>query len=211
MFFLLFLFICIVILVIWITLSVILSSNIVYYTKNKISTFIAFPFSAFLILFIASLFTFGWGWLVPYAIQPSYYEFKKMCELNKLPNNEEKYNKMLAYFGKSLDTLDWEELNKKITKLEEGDTFYRKDELLYTTETNWKQINHRTEMVARFLSNESVINRYNIKAMYFVVVWYTRDYHLGTRSVASYELEWKEDDLSCGETTGFNLQVEGSK
>ena len=36
-----------------------------------------------------------------------------MCKLNELPNNEEKYNKILRYFDTSLDTLDWEELNKE--------------------------------------------------------------------------------------------------
>ena len=54
----------------------------------------------------------GWGWLVPYNLQPSYHKFKKMCKLNELPNTEEKYNKILGYFDLSLDTLDWEELNK---------------------------------------------------------------------------------------------------
>nr|WP_238702166.1 hypothetical protein [Helicobacter bilis] len=34
-----------------------------------------------------------------------------MCKVNELPNNEEKYNKILSYFDTSLDTLDWEELN----------------------------------------------------------------------------------------------------
>ena len=36
-----------------------------------------------------------------------------MCKINELPNDEYKYNKILKYFDLSLDTLDWEELNKK--------------------------------------------------------------------------------------------------
>ena len=115
-------FICIVILVIWIALSWYVNKLISCYLatkfkENKIPAFITFPFSAFLILFIASFFTFGWGSFVPYAMQPSYYEFKEMCELNLLPNNKEKYNKILNYFDLSLETLDWEELNKKGFKL----------------------------------------------------------------------------------------------
>lgn len=42
----------------------------------------------------------------PYELQPSYWEFKKMCELNELPNNEEKYNKILSYFDKKLGDRD---------------------------------------------------------------------------------------------------------
>ena len=46
----------------------------------------------------------GRGWLMPYSFQPSYHKFKKMCKLNELPNDEYKYNKILAYFDTSLDT-----------------------------------------------------------------------------------------------------------
>ena len=42
----------------------------------------------------------------PYELQPSYWEFKKMCELNMLPNNEEKYNKIISYFDKKLGDID---------------------------------------------------------------------------------------------------------
>lgn len=42
----------------------------------------------------------------PYELQPSYWEFKKMCELNMLPNSEEKYNKILGYFDKKLGDRD---------------------------------------------------------------------------------------------------------
>ena len=51
----------------------------------------------------------------PYALQPSYWEFKKLCEINELPNNEEKYNKMLAYYGLSLDTLDYDKFQETTT------------------------------------------------------------------------------------------------
>ena len=52
----------------------------------------------------------------PYSfyLEPSYWQFRNMCKLNELPNNEEKYNKILRYFDLSLDTLDWEELNGKV-------------------------------------------------------------------------------------------------
>ena len=49
-----------------------------------------------------------------------------MCKLNELPNTEEKYNKILRYFDLSLDTLDWDELNKKTWKIPEDNGNYKK-------------------------------------------------------------------------------------
>ena len=64
----------------------------------------------------------------PYSfyLEPSYHQFKKMCKINELPNNEEKYNKILSYFDTSLDTLDWEELNGRVEKLKQTNGWYKK-------------------------------------------------------------------------------------
>ncbi len=70
----------------------------------KILSFIIIPP---LIVFI---YFFGWGWLVPYELQPSYWEFRNMCKINELPNDEEKYNKILKYFNTDLESLDWEKI-----------------------------------------------------------------------------------------------------
>ncbi|EMZ37015.1 hypothetical protein C826_02252, partial [Helicobacter bilis WiWa] len=52
----------------------------------------------------------------PYSfyLEPSFWQFRRICKLNELPNDEEKYNKILAYFDTSLDKLDWEGIEKKI-------------------------------------------------------------------------------------------------
>ena len=142
----------------------------------------------------------GRGWLMPYSFQPSYHKFKKMCKLNELPNDEYKYNKILAYFDTSLDTIDWEELNEKTWKFSTTNGFYKKGVFEYMTETDWIKQNTRIEKVARFLSNESKINRYNINAMYFVVIWHTRRSYLRLAHV-SYKLEWNEIELSCTNIT----------
>ncbi|MFK0388850.1 hypothetical protein ACISKZ_09060, partial [Campylobacter coli] len=41
-----------------------------------------------------------------YYLEPSYWQFRNMCKLNELPNNEEKYNKILGYFDKKLGDID---------------------------------------------------------------------------------------------------------
>jgi len=42
------------------------------------------------------------GFVPFWWIQPNYWEFKKLCKINDLPNSEEKYNKILSYFGLKL-------------------------------------------------------------------------------------------------------------
>ena len=151
----------------------------------------------------------GWGWFVPYSFQPSYHKFKKMCKLNELPNNEEKYNKILAYFDTDLDSLDWEELNKNAWKIPEDSGDYKKGVFEYGTVSEIKKINSRLDIIAGFYSNESPITRYNTNAMSFTVSWYTRRYTLGTKSMSSYELEWSEEDLICADVVKKNMIPKG--
>lgn len=74
--------------------------NILIKTKKILQVFkVLFILSVIYLIGIPLYYT-------PYALQPSYWEFKKMCELNILPNNEEKYNKILSYFDKKLGDRD---------------------------------------------------------------------------------------------------------
>ena len=141
---------------------------------------------------------FGCMNFVPYTMQPSYHEFKEMCELNKLPNNEEKYNKILSYFDLSLDTLDWEELNKKRFKLNEEYVEYIPNKVEYQVTVTRRKTSRYNVAVILF-ANEKGFSLQNLARIKIYGTWYTRRYHLGTRSWASYELEWKEDRLTCGE------------
>lgn len=36
-------------------------------------------------------------------VYPSYWEFRKLCELNNFPKSQEKYNRILGHFDKKLD------------------------------------------------------------------------------------------------------------
>ncbi len=69
--------------------------------------------SIIVILFFLSIFYY-----TPYSfyLEPSYWQFRNMCKLNELPNDENKYNKILSYFDTDLDTLDWEGLNERAWK-----------------------------------------------------------------------------------------------
>ena len=137
----------------------------------------------------------GRGWLIPYSFQPSYHKFKKMCKLNELPNDEDKYNKILSYFDTDLDRLDWEELNKRKRRLTEKNFDYKKGVFEYITQMEWKELNSQIEMQAHFLNNKPEINRYNTNAMSFQVLWHTKRYYLtGNEGSGFY---WSEIILGC--------------
>ncbi|TLD94283.1 hypothetical protein LS64_006055 [Helicobacter saguini] len=67
-------------------------------SHKKVSKILVFIVAVGLIIF----------YYTPYSLylEPSFWRFKQMCELNKLPDNKEKYNKILSYFDLSLDSLD---------------------------------------------------------------------------------------------------------
>ena len=157
----------------------------------KILSFIIIPP---LIVFI---YFFGWGWLVPYELQPSYWQFRNMCKLNELPNNEEKYNKILSYFDTDLDILDWEELNGRKWKVTKEHGFYRQGIYEYATTNKGKQLNSRTSIIAAFLSNKSEINQYNINQMSIGGSWHTRRYYFEIANLTRHDDMWIEKTLAC--------------
>ena len=113
-----------------------------------------------------------------------------------MPNNEEKYNKILSYFDTDLESLDWEELNKKTWKIKESNGDYKKGIYEYATLTKKKQLNYRISITASFLSNESKINHYNINQMSIGGTWHTKRYYLdGNEGTGIY---WSEEILGCG-------------
>ncbi|EAL8417257.1 hypothetical protein DYF97_07745, partial [Campylobacter coli] len=67
-------------------------------STKSVSKFLVFLGSIGLIIFYYTPYS--------YYLEPSYWQFRNMCKLNELPNNEEKYNKILGYFDKKLGDID---------------------------------------------------------------------------------------------------------
>ena len=136
-----------------------------------------------------------------------------MCKLNELPNNEEKYNKILRYFDTDLESLDWEELNhnndnKRKWKVTKEHGYYRQGIYEYATLTKKKEINSRLRMVASFLSNEAEINHYNVNQMSIGATWHTRRYYLsGNEGTGIY---WGEETLGCVDVAKENMTPKGA-
>ena len=156
----------------------------------------------------------------PYALQPSYWEFKKLCKLNELPNNEEKYNKILTYYNMNLDDVDWKKVNenkqflcKKIRKdwgFDFVDNYefvdclpnvreYRKINVIE------RQINYRLDTGVRFYSNQYHFSKDNITDMKITATWNTRRFKLdGNEGSGFYLLEIK---LGCTDVAKSNLNA----
>ncbi|WP_104718681.1 hypothetical protein, partial [Helicobacter trogontum] len=134
--------------------------------------------------------------------------FRNMCKLNELPNNEKKYNKILGYFDLSLDTLDWEELNKKTWKISEDNGNYRKGVFEYRITLKGKEINSRLGIEGALLSNEPKINRHNINAMGILATWQTRRYYLDGNEGSGFY--WNEEELWCRKVITNNMIPKGA-
>ncbi|MDY4400605.1 MAG: hypothetical protein SPE69_08545 [Helicobacter bilis] len=137
-----------------------------------------------------------------------------MCKVNELPNNEEKYNKILGYFDTSLDTLDWEELNhnndnKRKWKVTKEHGYYRQGIYEYATTNKEKQLNSRTSIIAAFLSNKSEINQYKINQMSIGGSWHTRRYYFEIANLTRYDDMWIEKTLACVDVAKKNYEPKG--
>lgn len=159
----------------------------------------------------------------PYALQPSYWEFKKLCEINNLPDGEEKYNKILTYYNMNLDDIDWKKINenkqflcKKIRKdwrFDYVDDYEFSDCLPnvreYRARVIQRQMNYRLTASVWIYNNKSTLNRDNITDMEVTTSWDTRRFELiGDEGSGFY---WYEKSLSCSHIEKSHLKNKGSK
>lgn len=172
--------------------------EILFKSQKKVSKFLIFLGSIGLIIFYYTPYSF--------YLEPSYWQFRNMCKLNELPNDEYKYNKILSYFDTDLDTLDWEELNERKWKVTPEHGYYRQGIYEYATLTKKEQLNYRTSITASFLSNESKINRYNINQMSIGATWHTRRYFFEITNLLSYGDMWIERTLACIDVAKKNYE-----
>nr|WP_223209296.1 hypothetical protein [Campylobacter coli] len=162
--------------------------KIIFKSTKSVSKFLVFLGSIGLIIF----------YYTPdsYYLEPSYWQFRNMCKLNELPNNEEKYNKILSYFGLSLDTLDWEELNRRAYKISKEQQFYLQNFREYATYIGEIK-KTRYDIMAILYSNKKLISKDNITSIILLDTWNTRRYNLEQESMASYNIEWIEIEEYC--------------
>ncbi|EKR7690024.1 hypothetical protein P9E95_001744 [Campylobacter jejuni] len=158
----------------------------------KISSFILLP------LIIIWSMIFGWGWFVPYSLQPSYHEFKEMCKLepkiyqsNGGKIDKEYYNKLLAYFNTNFEEVL--QGNKGMANVSNSQYIQRENIELYSFNEDRDKGRLSFSLGLDMEKNKTTNEILPLKKVFFYVEWYNRRKYLTTKSVASYELEWREN------------------
>ena len=156
----------------------------------KILSFIIIPP---LIVFI---YFFGWGWLVPYELQPSYWQFRNICKINELPNNEYKYNKILSYFDTDLESLDWEELNREaqISYLEVI-VDYRQKMTNYSSSVPKDKGRLGYNYVFLYPNSKERFSQQNLPSIGILATWHTKRFYLDGNEGSGFY--WSENILTC--------------
>ena len=121
----------------------------------------------------------------PYALQPSYWEFKKLCEFYDLPKSKEKYNKILAYHGMSLDG----SIDTTTEALKGGEPF------VACRNIN-KRLHHCVEISYKNKENKQ-LSFDNIEYITLEPRWDTRRVSISGNEGVGFELEW-EGVIFCG-------------
>ena len=143
---------------------------------------------AVFISFLVALFFSGCGswFIVPFSFQPSYWEFKELCKINyDLPKSKEKYNKILAYYGMSLDG----SIDSTTEAFKGGEPF------LACGSIN-KRLHHCVEISYKNKENKQ-LSFDNIEYITLEPSWDTRRIIISGNEGVGFELEW-EGIIFCG-------------
>lgn len=147
-------------------------------------------FYGFLIFIALGIFYY-----TPYSfyLEPSYWEFRKLCKLNELPNNEEKYNKILGYFGKSLGDIDDFRHLKEDARIDIWLYIYYYD--VYKVPSNFQE---RIEIDNLALKPRNIqMSLQNIIDMRVSPHWHNRRYVLSGHE-GNMDFSLTDDKLACG-------------
>ncbi|OOX95557.1 hypothetical protein BOQ03_08545 [Campylobacter coli] len=159
--------------------------RIIFKSKKSVSKFLVFLGSIGLIIFYYTPYS--------YYLEPSYWQFRNMCKLNELPNNEEKYNKILGYFDKKLGDIDDFRHVKKYGSIEMWLYIYYDD--TYKTPSNFQE---KIEMDNIALKTKNMqMSLHKIVDMHISPYWNTRRYVLEGNE-GNMNFEFIEDELACG-------------
>ena len=166
---------------------------IIFKSTKSVSKFLVFLGSIGLIMFYYTPYSF--------YLEPSYWKIKEICEFNNLPNDEEKYNKILRYFDLSLDTLDWEELNERAIDLSDrvdgqyadylpSVRVYRSNVITNKTKKYWYD-------VTLYFNNNGVSKKHIVYIKTFASFFKTNRYFLEPKGSTAYSWEWNERSFTC--------------
>ncbi|WP_052099929.1 hypothetical protein [Helicobacter bilis] len=163
--------------------------RIIFKSQKKISKFLVFLGSIGLIIFYYTPYSF--------YLEPSFWQFRRICKLNELPNDEYKYNKILGYFDTNLDTLDWEELNKE-TQIAHSSPIaidYRRKVINYSSSTPKNKGRLSYNYVFLYPHSKEKFSQQNLPLIGILTTWQTRRYFLDGNEGSGFY--WSEEVLTC--------------
>ncbi|TNH32367.1 hypothetical protein [Campylobacter helveticus] len=132
-----------------------------------------------------------------YYLELSYWEFRKICKLNELPNNEEKYNKILAYFDTDLDSLDWKELNHdtQIAYNSRVMIDYRAKTINYSPNIPKNKGRLGYNYAFLYPNSKERFSKQKLPLIWVLATWHTKRYY-PTGNEGSMDF-WDENILTC--------------
>lgn len=172
-----------------IILFIVIPLVLFFYFKYNIGSIIV-------ILFFLSIFYY-----TPYSfyLEPSYWQFRNMCKLNELPNDENKYNKILSYFDKKLgDRDDFPHIKQYSRRIETLTlyVFYHQ----YFREQDETSLEGKialSTMASQTPKEKYMLSYDSIKSMFLSLSWHTkRFYPAGNEGSGFY---WSEETLACSD------------
>ena len=133
--------------------------RIIFKSQKKVSKFLIFLGSIGLIIFYYTPYS--------YYLEPSFHKFRNICKLdpeiyqaNGGKLDEEYYNKVLAYFDTSLDTLDWEYVQENLFRNDSGEYLY-----------HFKKTDNRILIVSNMFFKNNKATKDNIKKVGLYANW----------------------------------------
>ena len=158
----------------------------IFKSQKKVSKILVFLGSVGLIVFYYTPYS--------YYLEPSFWQFRNICKLNELPNDEYKFNKILGYFNQNFESLDWEGLNEEALKLSNGRRDYIKGKLEYRAEV--ATISKKSyDISVDLYANDKGLSKENITYIETYGTWHTNRFYLdGNEGSGVY---WNEKRLGC--------------
>lgn len=170
-----------------IILFVVIPLVLFFYFKYNIGSIIV-------ILFFLSIFYY-----TPYSfyLEPSYWQFRNMCKINELPNNEEKYNKILKYFNTDLEGLDWEELNGEAQRAYNTHIVidYRARTTNYSSHIPKNKGRLSYNYIFLYPNSKERFSQQNLPLIGILATWHTKRFYLGGSEGSGFY--WSENILTC--------------
>ena len=170
----------------------------IFKSQKKVSKILVFLGSVGLIVFYYTPYS--------YYLEPSFWEFRNICKLNELPNDEYKFNKILGYFNQNFESLDWDKLNREAQRAYDSHIVidYRAKTTNYSSHipTNKGKLSYNH--IFLYPNSKERFSKQNLPIIVVLATWHTNRFYLdGNEGSGVY---WNKNILTCVDT-GIKITI----